>query len=83
MAKRYRVTLEAPEREELQAMISRGKASARKLADARVQLLADQADGGPGRTPCRRPRKRAPVAIAPRRHEPIGGNRSRTNEPRP
>lgn len=49
MAKRYRVTLEAAEREELHKMISRGKAAARKLAHARVLLLADQAEGGPGR----------------------------------
>ena len=48
MAKRYRVTLEGSEREELQKMISRGKAAARKLAHARVLLLADQAEGGPG-----------------------------------
>jgi hypothetical protein len=48
MAKRYRVTLEAAERDELRMMISRGKAAARKLAHARVPLLADQADGGPG-----------------------------------
>ncbi len=50
MAKRYRVTLETSEREELEAKISRGKAAARKLAHARVLLLADQADGAPGRT---------------------------------
>src|SRR3954451_19953959 len=50
MTKRYRVTLEAIERGELEAMISRGKAAARKLAHARVLLLADQAEGGPGLT---------------------------------
>jgi transposase len=50
MAKRYRVTLEAAERLGLEAMISRGKAAARKLAHARVLLLADQAEGGPGLT---------------------------------
>src|SRR5215204_1466240 len=50
MAKRYRVTLEAAERVELEAMISRGKAAARKLAHARVLLLADEAEGGPGLT---------------------------------
>ena len=48
MAKRYRVTLEAAERVELEALISRGKAAARKLAHARVLLLADQTEGGPG-----------------------------------
>lgn len=50
MAKRYRVTLEASERVELGQMISRGKAAARKLAHARVLLLADEAEGGPGLT---------------------------------
>jgi transposase len=34
-------------------MISRGKAAARKLAHARVLLLADQAEGGPGLTDTR------------------------------
>ena len=50
MAKRYRVTLDATEREDLEAMISRGKAAAAKLAHARVLLLADQSDAAPGRT---------------------------------
>ena len=50
MAKRYRVTLEAGERDELERMISRGKAAARKLAHARILLLADEAEGGPART---------------------------------
>lgn len=49
MAKRYRVTLTAEERDELRRMISRGKADARKLARARVLLLADEAGGGPAR----------------------------------
>ena len=48
MAKRYRVTLTAGEREELGRMVSRGKADARKLAHARVLLQADEAEGGPG-----------------------------------
>ena len=47
MAKRYRVTLTAEGREELGRMVSRGKADARKLADARVLLQADEAEGGP------------------------------------
>src|SRR3954447_25506564 len=50
MAKRYRVTLTAGERGELERMIARGKADARKLAHARVLLQADEADGGPGWT---------------------------------
>jgi transposase len=48
MAKRYRVTLTAEEREELGRMVSRGKAGARKPAHARVLLQADEAEGGPG-----------------------------------
>jgi len=50
VAKKYRVTLTAEERSELEAMISRGKADARKLAHARVLLQADEADGAPART---------------------------------
>ena len=50
MAKRYRVTLTADERDELGAMIAKGKADARKLAHARILLQADEAEGGPGRT---------------------------------
>src|SRR3954465_1189465 len=50
MAKRYRVTLTAEERGELERMIARGKADARKLAHARVLLQADEAEGGPGWT---------------------------------
>ena len=49
MAKKYRVTLTPEERSELEAMISRGKADARKLAHARVLLQADEADGAPAR----------------------------------
>jgi transposase len=50
MAKRYRVTLTQPERHELEQLISRGKADARKLAHARILLQADEAEGGPRRT---------------------------------
>ena len=50
MAKKYRVTLTPEERAELEAMISRGKADARKRAHARVLLQADEADGAPART---------------------------------
>ena len=50
MAKLYRVTLTPPERQELQQLISRGKADARKLAHARILLQADEAEGGPRRT---------------------------------
>jgi transposase len=50
MAERYRVTLTAEQRADLEALISRGKADARKLAHARILLQADEAPGGPGRT---------------------------------
>jgi transposase len=50
MPKRYRVTLTTDERVELEAMIARGKADARKLAHARVLLQTDEADRGPSRT---------------------------------
>jgi hypothetical protein len=49
MAKKYRVTLTPEERAALEALISRGKADARKLAHARIVLQVDQAPGGPGR----------------------------------
>jgi transposase len=59
MTKKYRVTLTALEREELGAVLSRGKADVRKLKHAQVLLRADEAgageasggvaaDGGPG-----------------------------------
>ena len=50
MAKRYRVTLTAGERGELERMIARGKADARKLAHARILLRADEAAGAPACT---------------------------------
>ena len=50
MAKKYRVTLTAEERVELEGLIGKGKADARKLAHARVLLRADEAAGGPART---------------------------------
>ena len=50
MAKKYRVTLTTEERSELEAMISKGKADARKLTHARVLLQADEADGAPTRS---------------------------------
>lgn len=49
MEKRYRVTLAEEERQELQTMVSVGKAAARKLVRARILLLADQGNGGPGK----------------------------------
>lgn len=50
MQKRYLVTLTAEERVELRGLISRGKAAARKLARARILLLADQAEAGPAKS---------------------------------
>lgn len=48
VAKRYRVTLTDEERDAFDRMISRGRASARKLAHARVLLQADASEAGPG-----------------------------------
>jgi transposase len=45
--KRYKVTLDAEERQYLHDLIAAGKAAARKLAHARILLKADAADGGP------------------------------------
>ena len=45
--KKYRVTLTAAEREELERLLARGKADVRKLKHAQVLLKADQAEGGP------------------------------------
>jgi hypothetical protein len=42
---KYRVTLTEAERTELEAMLSSGKAAARKLTHARILLLADDAHG--------------------------------------
>ena len=47
MKKKYIVTLTEPERQVLQAMLSRGKAAARKLAHARILLKADASEGRP------------------------------------
>lgn len=48
MKKKYIVTLTPAERQMLQAMLSRGKAAARKLMHARILLKADASAGGPG-----------------------------------
>ena len=42
---KYRVTLTAEERTELEQLVSRGKAAARKLTHARILLLADDSLG--------------------------------------
>lgn len=49
MKKRYLVTLTGEEREELQSMVSSGRAAARKLLRSRILLLADEAEGGPAK----------------------------------
>ena len=49
MKKKYIVTLAQEERQMLQAMLSRGKAAARKLMHARILLKADAAPGGSDR----------------------------------
>jgi hypothetical protein len=46
--KKYTVTLTAEERQQLQGLITAGKAAAKKLAHARILLKADAAEGGPG-----------------------------------
>lgn len=48
MKKKYVVTLTDEERQALVGLISRGKASARKLMHARILLKVDQSPGGPG-----------------------------------
>src|SRR5262245_36165284 len=47
-AKRFIVTLTLDEREQLEALARSGKRSARTITRARVLLLADQGEGGPG-----------------------------------
>jgi transposase len=46
--KKYRVTLDAEEREELRRLLSRGKGEIRVLKHAQILLKADEAAGGPG-----------------------------------
>src|SRR5689334_17388112 len=43
---KYRVTLTTEERADLEQLVSRGKAAARKLTHARILLLADDSRGG-------------------------------------
>jgi hypothetical protein len=50
MEKRYRVTLSAEERQDLQKMVSTGKAAAKKLVRGRILLLANQAPEGPAKS---------------------------------
>lgn len=46
-AKKFIVELDAIERERLDALISKGKASAKAILKARILLKADTAEGGP------------------------------------
>jgi transposase len=48
--KKYRVTLTAAERDELEQLLARGKADVRRLKHAQVLLKVDQAEGGPAWT---------------------------------
>ncbi len=48
MNKKYRVTLTADERAELERLLSRGKADVRCLKHAQILLKADEAPSGPG-----------------------------------
>lgn len=47
-AKKYIVELDAGERERLNALVSKGKASAKTILKARILLKADIGAGGPG-----------------------------------
>ena len=47
---RYKVTLTADERQQLEKLVSAGKGAARKLTHARILLLANEGEHGPGRT---------------------------------
>lgn len=47
MGKRYRVTLEADERESLEQLLSKGKADVRRLKHAQILLKADESKDGP------------------------------------
>lgn len=47
MPKKYVVELTADERRELERLVSKGKAAARKIQHAQILLKADEAPGGP------------------------------------
>ena len=47
---KFKVTLTVEERKGLEHLVSVGKAAARKLAHARILLLADEGPGGPRRS---------------------------------
>lgn len=47
---KFKVTLTEQERDELRALVTAGKAAARKMNHARILLLADEGEFGPGKT---------------------------------
>lgn len=47
MKKKYRVTLEPEEREQLRQLLAKGKSDVRRLKHAQVLLAADESPGGP------------------------------------
>ena len=47
MVKKYRVTLESEEREQLRDLLAKGKADVRRLKHAQILLAADESPGGP------------------------------------
>lgn len=47
---KFKVTLTAEERQQLEGMVGKGKAAARKLCHARILLLADESDGRQGKS---------------------------------
>jgi len=48
--KKYRVTLEAQEREQLEQLLAKGKADVRRLKHAQILLAADEAEAGPAKS---------------------------------
>ena len=72
-AKRYVVTLTTAEREQLEALVRSGRRSARTITRARVLLLADQGDGGPGWEDRRVAEHATPTSIGNVLHPPAGG----------
>jgi transposase len=49
MRKKYRVTLEVEEREQLRELLAKGKSDVRRLKHAQILLAADESPGGPAR----------------------------------
>jgi len=47
VTKKYRVTLESEEREQLRQLLAKGKSDVRRLKHAQILLAADESPGGP------------------------------------